>query len=182
MQIIGCDLHARQQTVAMLDTQTGEVVNRTLPPPYNIQIEGNVSGKGVVRHRNFHMASGEMNEFEFTSFLSTSLRLLAQHSTEGSIHFVCIDWRHLGELLNSGKQVYDSLLNVCVWVKDNGGQGSFYRSQHEFIFVFRNGKARHRNNVQLAPRDRGLIFRDQPLVWLVMVQFHEPHYGSWCKA
>src|SRR5262245_10222470 len=30
MQIIGCDLHARQQTLAMLDTQTGEVVNRTL--------------------------------------------------------------------------------------------------------------------------------------------------------
>src|SRR6266849_5089244 len=30
MQIIGCDLHTRQQTLAMLDTTTGEVVEKTL--------------------------------------------------------------------------------------------------------------------------------------------------------
>ena len=30
MRIIGCDLHSRQQTLAMLDTTTGEVVKRTL--------------------------------------------------------------------------------------------------------------------------------------------------------
>jgi hypothetical protein len=30
MRIIGCDLHARQQTIAMLDTDTGEFVEKTL--------------------------------------------------------------------------------------------------------------------------------------------------------
>ena len=77
-----------------------------------------------------------MNEAEFVAFLSTSLRLLARFSTDGSVHFICMDWRHLFELLSAGKQIYDTLLNLCVWAKDNGGMGSFYRSQHEMIFVF----------------------------------------------
>jgi hypothetical protein len=109
-------------------------------PPYNVTIDGNVSGKGAVRHQEFKMASGEMSEFEFISFLTSSLRLLARNSASGSVHFVCIDWRHMGELLNAGRQVYESLINVCVWVKNNGGMGSFYRSRHELVFVFRNGK------------------------------------------
>jgi hypothetical protein len=96
------------------------------------------------------MASGEMTEPEFISFLTASLRLLARHSTVGSVHFVCMDWRQISELRAAGQQVYDSLLNLCIWVKDNGGMGSLYRSQHELIFVFRNGKGQHRNNVQLG--------------------------------
>src|ERR1700691_4310626 len=106
------------------------------------------------------MASGEMTEFEFISFLSSSLRLLARYSTSGSVHFVCMDWRHMGELLAAGKQVYDSLLNLCVWAKNVGGLGSLYRSQHELVFVFRNGKDRHRNNVQL-----GQYGRNRTNVW-----------------
>jgi DNA modification methylase len=121
-----------------------------LDPPYNVVIDGNVSGKGAVKHANFAMASGEMSRAEFTQFLSQSLGLVARHSVPGSVHFVCLDWRHLNEILEAGEKAYDSLLNLCVWVKDNGGQGSFYRSRHELVFVFRHGKASHRNNIQLG--------------------------------
>jgi DNA modification methylase len=129
-------------------------------PPYNVEIGSNVSGKGSTCHREFKMASGEMSEFEFISFLTSSLRLLALYSASGSVHFVCMDWRHIGELLNAGRQVYESLLNVCIWVKNNGGMGSFYRSRHELVFVFRNGKAQHRNNVRL-----GRYGRNRTNVW-----------------
>ncbi len=119
-------------------------------PPYNVVIDGNVSGKGVVKHSDFKMASGEMNEAEFTKFLTGSLSLLARHTAAGSVHYVCMDWRHMGEMLAAGGSAYDTLLNLCVWAKDNGGQGSFYRSRHELVFCFRNGKARNRNNIQLG--------------------------------
>lgn len=119
-------------------------------PPYNVAIDGHVSGNGSIRHREFEMASGEMSESEFVQFLCTSLGLLGRHSKTGSVHFACMDWRHAGELLTVGKSVFGTLLNLCVWAKDKGGMGSFYRSQHELVFVFRNGKASHRNNVQLG--------------------------------
>lgn len=123
-------------------------------PPYNVVIDGNVSGKGAVKHCDFKMASGEMDEAEFTKFLSDSLGLLARHSISGSVHFICMDWRHIGEMLSAGGKAYDTLLNLCVWVKDNGGQGSFYRSRHELVFAFRNGKAGNRNNIQLGKYGR----------------------------
>ena len=129
-------------------------------PPYNVPIEGNVCGKGTVHHREFAMASGEMDEVQFLSFLSTTFQLLNRFSTSGSVHFICMDWRHMPELLDAGHRFYEELLNVCVWVKDNGGMGSFYRSRHELIFVFRNGKDRHRNNVQL-----GRYGRNRTNVW-----------------
>jgi len=131
-----------------------------IDPPYNVAIEGNVSGHGSIHHPEFAMASGEMNEAEFVAFLTTSLRLLARHSTNGSIHFVCMDWRHASELLAAGNQIYEALLNLCVWVKNNGGIGSFYRSRHELVFVFKNGKGPHRNNVQL-----GRYGRNRTNVW-----------------
>jgi DNA modification methylase len=118
--------------------------------PYNVRVDGNVCGKGSIHHREFEMASGEMTEAEFIAFLSRAAELLAKYSTEGSVHYQCMDWRHAKEMLAAGERVYDSLLNVCVWVKDNGGMGSFYRSQHELVFVFRNGKQTHRNNIQLG--------------------------------
>jgi DNA modification methylase len=131
-----------------------------IDPPYNVAIEGNVSGHGSIHHPEFAMASGEMSEAEFVAFLTTSLRLLARHSTNGSIHFVCMDWRHASELLAAGNQIYEALLNLCVWVKNNGGIGSFYRSRHELVFVFKNGKGPHRNNVQL-----GRYGRNRTNVW-----------------
>lgn len=123
-------------------------------PPYNIAIEGNVSGKGAVKHADFAMASGEMTSAEFTDFLVTSLGLFSRYSVDGSVHFICMDWRHQRELLEAGEKAYSSLLNLCVWTKENGGQGSFYRSAHELVHVFRSGNRRHRNNVQLGKYGR----------------------------
>jgi hypothetical protein len=114
----------------------------------------------AIHHRDFEMACGEMTEAEFTAFLGCALRLLSKYSTSGSVQFLCMDWRHMSELLAAGGEVYDSLLNLCVWVKDNGGMGSFYRSRHELVFVFRNGKGSHRNNVQL-----GRFGRNRTNVW-----------------
>jgi len=123
-------------------------------PPYNVKIDGHASGLGNIRHREFAMAAGEMTEAEFVSFLTRVCSLMARHSIDGAIHFVCMDWRHAGELLEAGKLAYTELKNVCVWVKDNAGMGSLYRSQHEFIFVFKHGRAAHHNNVQLGQYGR----------------------------
>jgi DNA modification methylase len=130
-------------------------------PPYNVHIEGNVSGRGAIHHREFAMASGEMSPAEFTAFLSRSLSLLARHSAGGSLHFVCMDWRHIGELLAAGKVAYAELKNLCVWAKDTPGMGSLYRSQHELVLVFKNGREAHRNNIQLGQfgRNRGNVWR-----------------------
>jgi DNA modification methylase len=129
-------------------------------PPYNVRIEGNVSGLGAIRHRDFIMATSEMDPLEFTAFLSRACRLLARYSIDGSIHFICMDWRHIPELLSAGREAYDELKNLCVWVKSNGGMGSFYRSRHELVFVFKHGRASHRNNVQL-----GQYGRNRTNVW-----------------
>ncbi|MGZ3159566.1 MAG: site-specific DNA-methyltransferase [Burkholderiaceae bacterium] len=128
--------------------------------PYNVRISGHVSGKGAVVHREFAMASGEMSTAEFTQFLSGVFAHLVQHSHPGSIHFQCIDWRHMTEMLAAGTAHYSELKNVCVWVKHNGGMGSLYRSQHEFVFVFKHGTTSHRNNVAL-----GKYGRNRTNVW-----------------
>jgi len=123
-------------------------------PPYNVPIEGHVSGLGKLKHREFAMASGEMTEAEFTAFLATVFQNLAGHSAAGAIHFVCMDWRHLGEVLAAGKSAYSEFKNLCVWVKTNGGMGSLYRSQHELVFVFKSGTGPHINNIQLGKHGR----------------------------
>jgi DNA modification methylase len=123
-------------------------------PPYNVPIDGHATGLGKTRHADFAMASGEMNSAEFTQFLSRSLRAATSNCIDGSIHYVCMDWRHLSELLAAGNEVYSELKNVCVWAKDNAGMGSLYRSQHELIFVFKNGANPHRNNIQLGAMGR----------------------------
>ena len=119
-------------------------------PPYNVAIEGNVSGLGRTRHRDFAMASGEMTREEFMSFLSAALANLAAYSIDGSIHFVCMDWRHMGEMLQAGGANYSELKNLIVWAKDNGGMGAFYRSRHEF----KNGSAPHINSFELGQHGR----------------------------
>jgi DNA modification methylase len=123
-------------------------------PPYNVPIAGHASGLGSIQHREFAMASGEMNERAFTGFLAQTCDLLARYSHEGSLHYLCMDWRHAGELLAAAKRVYAEQKNLCVWAKDNAGMGSFYRSQHELVFVFKHGRAPHRNNVQLGKHGR----------------------------
>jgi DNA modification methylase len=129
-------------------------------PPFNVAIDGHASGNGKTHHPDFAMASGEMTDVEFTSFLQASLAQLSAWSKNGSVHYVAMDWRHMGELQAAGKVTYGSLLNVCVWAKGTGGMGSFYRSEHEMIFVFRNGNAPHKNTVQL-----GRYGRNRTNVW-----------------
>ena len=123
-------------------------------PPYNVPITGHVSGLGKVRHREFAAASGEMTADQFTAFLETAFRNLAANSTDGSIHMVFMDWRHMAEVQAAGGSVYSELKNLIVWVKDNGGMGSFYRSRHELIFVFKNGTAPHVNSFELGQHGR----------------------------
>jgi DNA modification methylase len=119
-------------------------------PPYNVKIDGHVSGLGQHQHREFAMASGEMSESRFIAFLTRVFRLLAEHSRDGAISFQFMDWRHAYEMLTAGREVYGDLKNICVWAKDNGGMGSLYRSKHELVFVFKNGTAPHVNNVELG--------------------------------
>ena len=119
-------------------------------PPYNVAIEGNVSGLGKTRHREFAMASGEMSSDEFAFFLSTAFANLVAHSHNGSIHFICMDWRHMAEIQQAGGAHYAELKNLIVWAKDNGGMGAFYRSRHELIFAFKNGSAPHINSFELG--------------------------------
>jgi DNA modification methylase len=140
-------------------------------PPFNVRIDGHAGGLGGIHHRPFPMASGEMDEAEFTAFLAQAFRNLAARSSEGSLHYICMDWRHLDEVLAAGRQVYGELKNVCVWVKDNAGMGSLYRSQHEFVLVFKHGRDSHRNNVQL-----GQFGRNRSNVW------HYPGVNSFARC
>lgn len=123
-------------------------------PPYNVKIDGHVSGMGKVKHREFKMASGEMSDGAFIDFLKSACTLMVTFSNQGSLHFICMDWRHLEHLLKAGNTHYSELKNICVWVKDNAGMGSLYRSKHEMIAVYKNGTAPHRNNVELGKHGR----------------------------
>lgn len=121
-------------------------------PPYNVKIKGNVTKQ--KQHEEFELASGEMKKDEFIDFLKTAMSLQVRYSIDGSIHYQCMDWRHVSEMLDAGSEVYSSLKNICVWDKGTGGMGSLYRSQHEFIFVFKNGTKPHINNVELGVHGR----------------------------
>jgi DNA modification methylase len=122
-------------------------------PPFNVRIKATV-GRGKIKHREFAFASGEMSAVEFIIFLKKWMRLATQFSEEGSIHFICMDWRHLGQTLTAGEDVYTELKNLVVWTKTGAGMGSFYRSQHELIFVFKNGVGPHQNNIELGRHGR----------------------------
>lgn len=123
-------------------------------PPYNVPIDGHVGGSVRIRHREFAMASGEMSKEQFTSFLRDAFVQLVRHSVDGSIHFVCMDWRHTQEMHDAAAGLYAELKNLIVWVKDNGGMGTFYRSRHELIFAFKNGDAPHINSFELGQHGR----------------------------
>lgn len=148
----------RVSFAALLDGAQADLV--FTDPPYNVPIDGHASGLGAIHHREFLMAAGEMSQDQFVLFLSIALKNLAQFSADGSIHYICMDWRHQFELLMAAKKADVELVNLCVWVKTNAGMGSLYRSQHELIFVLKNGAAPHRNNVQL-----GRYGRNRTNVW-----------------
>lgn len=123
-------------------------------PPYNVKIDGNVCGLGAVKHREFAFASGEMSQNQFTAFLADTLGNAASVMRDGAIAYVCMDWRHMGELLAAGSAVFTELKNLVVWNKTNGGMGAFYRSKHELIFVFKQGTAEHTNSFGLGETGR----------------------------
>ena len=123
-------------------------------PPFNVKIDGHVGGLGKTKHAEFAMATGEMSEGEFTRFLETAFRNAASVSMNGAIHYQCMDWRHVEEMMKAGRAVYSDLKNMCVWSKDNAGMGSFYRSQHELVFVWKVGDAPHLNTVELGRNGR----------------------------
>jgi hypothetical protein len=128
-------------------------------PPYNLRVSG-IGGRGRVRHPEFAFASGEMSPSQYRKFLHETLGNGVRGSSEGAVHFVCMDWRHISDLIDVGRELYDAMLNLVVWNKLNAGQGSFYRSQHELIGVFRVGGHPHRNNVEL-----GRFGRNRSNVW-----------------
>lgn len=121
-----------------------------IDPPYNVPIAGHASGLGKKKHRDFIEASGEMSEAQFVDFLTAAFTNLCRQSVDGSIHYVCMDWRHFYEAITAGRHAYDELKNLCVWNKSNGGMGSLYRSKHELVLVFKNGSAQHINNIELG--------------------------------
>lgn len=157
-RVLNGDARAEVDWQALMQGQRGAAA--ITDPPYNVLINS-VVGRGKTRHREFALASGEMSGSQFTEFLTTVVRFLAVHTADGSVHYICMDWRHHQELAAAGRAVYDELLNIVVWVKSNAGQGSFYRSQHELIFVYRNGTTPHRNNVELGRhgRNRSNVWR-----------------------
>lgn len=123
-------------------------------PPFNVPIQGHVSGLGKATHREFAMASGEMSPEEFTDFVRTGMNLMVRFSADGSLHFIFMDWRHAGEITAAGASAYSEFKALCVWNKNNGGMDSLYRSKHELVFVYKNGSAPHCNNVQLGKHGR----------------------------
>ena len=125
-----------------------------LDPPFNVKIAGHVRGRGRIKHREFVCASGEMSAEEFTAFLTESLGLCAAILADGAIHFVFMDWRHWRSSLPPARPSTRELKNLCVWTKINAGQGSFYRSQHELVFVFKHGTAPHLNTFELGQHGR----------------------------
>jgi DNA modification methylase len=141
-----------ETSARLLDGERAQMI--FTDPPYNVKIDGHVSGLGAVKHREFAVASGEMSQAEFTAFLERVFANLVLRAADGAIHFVCMDWRHLGEVLAAGHRTFAELKNICVWNKTNGGMGSLYRSQHEMVFVFKSGKAPHINNVELGRHGR----------------------------
>jgi len=146
------------------DTRSGADMDRLMDgeradlvftdPPYNVAIDGNVCGLGSVKHREFAFASGEMSQAQFRNFLAETLGNIGRVMRDGAIAFVCMDWRHLGELLTAGQASFTELKNLVVWNKTNGGMGAFYRSKHELIFVFKQGTAAHTNSFGLGETGR----------------------------
>lgn len=123
-------------------------------PPYNVPIDGHVCGLGRVRHREFAMGAGEMSASQFTAFLGRALGNMVRHARIGAIIYVCMDWRHMRELLEAGDECGLQLKNLVVWNKTNAGMGTFYRSKHELIFVFKYGDAPHVNSFGLGETGR----------------------------
>ncbi|MGI4881015.1 MAG: site-specific DNA-methyltransferase [Janthinobacterium lividum] len=151
-KLICGDARAESDYATLLGDEVADLM--FTDPPYNVRVDGNVCGLGSVRHAEFAMASGEMSSPEFTAFLTETLGAMSRRCRDGAIAYVCMDWRHMGELLAAGQAVFSELKNLCVWNKSNGGMGTFYRSKHELVFVWKVGTAPHINSFGLGETGR----------------------------
>ena len=151
-RLVCADARRAESYAVLMDRKRAQMV--FTDPPYNVPIDGHTGGLGQIHHEDFAMARGEMSEPQFIAFLDSVLGHLVDHSADGSIHFLCMDWRHIHELLTAGRARYHELKNLCVWNKSNAGMGTFYRSKHELVFVFKNGTAAHINNFELGQHGR----------------------------
>ncbi|MCC6786758.1 MAG: ParB N-terminal domain-containing protein [Hyphomonadaceae bacterium] len=123
-------------------------------PPFNVPVAGHVQVDSPHKHREFKMASGEMSAEQYQEFLTRAFQRTVDVSAEGSLHFVCQDWRSLGSMTAAGAAAFTEQKALIVWVKTNAGMGSLYRSQHELIFLYKKGKAAHTNNIKLGQHGR----------------------------
>ena len=138
--------------VAAMEGEKAQIV--VTDPPYNVPIAGHVCGKGKVKHQEFAMAAGEMSTKEFTDFLNRALSHAHEFSEDGAVHFYFMDWRHIREILDAAHPLFGQPRQLCVWAKDNAGMGTFYRGQHELVFIFKKGNAAHINNFELGQHGR----------------------------
>jgi DNA modification methylase len=129
-------------------------------PPWNIPIEGFVSGLGSTKHKDFKMAAGEMTEAAFQEFVDAFSFLISHNLEDGGIVYSCIDWRSHDKIVLGGKRAGLCHVNTVIWNKGSGGMGGLYRSAHELIPVFCKGKSPKTNNVEL-----GRHGRDRTNVW-----------------
>lgn len=150
-RIICSNALEKESYISLLQDQKASMI--FTDPPYNVKVDGHICGLGKIKHKEFSMASGEMSEEEFQNFLFVCFSFLKEYSKEGSLHYICMDWRHIKEIINAAS-IYDEFKNLCVWNKDNGGMGSLYRSKHELVFVFKKGKESHINNIELGSHGR----------------------------
>jgi len=149
--LCGSSLDASSWTALMEGREAAMVITDA---PYNVRVTGHIRGRGKVRHAEFAMASGEMSSEEFTSFLTNATRAMADAARDGALLYLFMDWRHQVELHAAIRSCNLSQINLCVWNKGHGGQGSLYRSQHELVIVAKKGTAPHTNNVQLGRHGR----------------------------
>ena len=150
-RILCGDCLDNRQIELLMNGKTAQMV--FIDPPYNLKASA-FCGAGNTQHKDFAKASGELREKQFAEFLKDIFKNLVNISADGSIHYVCMDWRHLGEMIEAGNARYSELKNLCIWAKDQAGMGTFYRSQHELVFVWKNGKKKHTNNFELGQYGR----------------------------
>jgi len=120
-------------------------------PPYNVPTVGHI--RTTQKHAEFAMAAGEMDDQDFTEFLSRSITASLPYMDTTALYYLFMDWRHVGNLNTAAKRNGLIQQNLCVWSKTNAGMGSFYRSQHELVGVYSRSD-RFQNNIQLGSSGR----------------------------
>lgn len=139
---------------ASLKTLLGDEQARTVftDAPYNVPVAGHVTSGG--KHGEFAMASGEMSDAEFTDFLIKVAIQIEAALIPGGLAYFCMDHRHIRHTLDGADAARLQFLNLIVWAKPAGGMGSFYRSRHELIFLFKKAGGSHVNRVELGKNGR----------------------------